>query len=292
MTAVSNPQWLLEGNIAQNVLFNLLQLAEGKSNPELNALAEIDQPVPVCYLDESSSEYFDLSEAPDGITAVIPLKGTMLKYGTYYHYGTTEIAQMILEAAGSDKVVAIVIDADSGGGQVSSIAPIHYAIKYAQSLGKPVVASADISASANIYAIAACDAIIANNNISSSFGSIGVMVSFFDMNPYYEKLGMKYHEIYPDESSEKNQIWQKAKNDDYEAIKKDFLSPLAIKFQDDMKVFRAGKLNLDRPDILKGIMLSADEAMAEGLIDIVGDQKTALNHALELVQVNKFLSNR
>ena len=35
------------------------------------------------------------SDAPQGSTAIIPVHGTMLKYGTYCSYGTTEYAALI-----------------------------------------------------------------------------------------------------------------------------------------------------------------------------------------------------
>src|SRR5690606_37077147 len=83
----------------------------------------------------------DLDQAPDGSTAIIPLKGTMLKYGTWCSYGTEEVAYAIRTSAVHDKINSIVLDTDSGGGSVDAVAPVVQAIEFARSLGIPVVAS-------------------------------------------------------------------------------------------------------------------------------------------------------
>ena len=88
------------------------------------------------------------SDAPQGSTAIIPVHGTMLKYGTYCSYGTTEYAALIRDAADSANISSVLCDIDSGGGAVDAIAPLVDAILYAKSKGKAVVAHCDLCASA------------------------------------------------------------------------------------------------------------------------------------------------
>ena len=125
------------------------------------------------------------------VVAVVPLIGTMIKYGTWCNYGADEIAEAIDEAAADARVCGIVLEVDSGGGSVDAIAPLIGAIQRAQAKGKPVVASCDLCASAAYYVACHCDEIMANNTISAEFGSIGVMMSFPDYAKYYEKEGIK-----------------------------------------------------------------------------------------------------
>jgi len=279
--AVMRGKFMLHPQMAAGVLHNhmnlITNLNEGLVNLEQEVITEAN--ATIYKTAGSDSRYFDLEEAPEGVVAVIPLKGSMMKYGGWWHYGTTEIAAMIIEAAQSSKVVAIVIDGDTGGGHVNSIAPLLHATFEVQKIGKPIIGSGDLIASAGYYFFAAFDSIIANNNISAEFGSIGVMMTFWDVIPYYEKEGFKYHEIYSNHSEEKGKAWQLALEGKYDQIKEEELDPLAIQFQNDVKKFRGDKLNLDRPGLLNGIMLYAEEAKEEGLIDHVGDQDLAVEIA-------------
>lgn len=235
-------------------------------------------------------ESFD--KAPKGSTAVIPLKGTMLKYGTMCTYGTEEIAASMLEAASHKNISSIVLDVDSGGGAVDAVAPMVQAIlKVRNQLNKPVVASADLAASAAYWSVAACTRIVANNDISAEFGSIGVMMSFWDMIPMYEKEGYKFHSIYAPESDYKNQPFEKALKGEYDLIKEEELSPLAKGFQNGVKELRGSKLNLEVPGLLNGRMFFARNekdnllnAKAVGFIDEVGDMDLAIRVARDLAK--------
>lgn len=250
--------------------------------------------LPVCAVTASSDiipqEAFD--KAPKGSTAVIPLKGTMLKYGTMCTYGTEEIASQMLEAGAHRNISSVVLDVDSGGGAVDAVAPMVQAIaKIRNQMNKPVVASADLCASAAMWTASACTRIVANNEISAEFGSIGVMMSFWDMIPYYEKEGFKYHSIYAPESDYKNRPFQLALEGKYEEIQEEELSPLAIAFQNAIKANRGAKLKLDTLGVLNGRMFFARNdkdnslnAKEVGLIDEVGSFDTAVRLARDLAK--------
>lgn len=239
----------------------------------------------------AGNESFD--KAPTGSTAIIPLKGTMLKYGTMCTYGTEEIAGAALQAGAHRNISSIVLDIDSGGGAVDAVAPLVQAIeKIRSSFKKPVVASCDLAASAAYWAASACTRIVANNKISAEFGSIGVMMSFWDMAPAYEKQGFKFHKIYAPESSWKNRPFELALEGKYEEIQEEQLSPLAIGFQNAVKANRHGKLNMEVPGLLNGRMFFADNqkdasltAKAVGLIDETGSIDLAVQLARDLTKM-------
>lgn len=257
--------------------------------------------LPVCALAGSGEvfagiETFD--KAPQGSTAVIPLKGTMLKYGTYCTYGTEEISAQLLEAGQHRNISSVILDIDSGGGSVDAVAPMVQAIQKVRSENKkPVIASCDLAASAAYWAAAACTRIVANNEISAEFGSIGVMMSFWDIIPYYEKEGYKFHSIYAPESNYKNRPFQLALEGKYEEIQQEELSPLAISFQNAIKSARGSKLNLEVPGLLNGRMFFAKNdkdnslnAKEVGLIDEVGSLDTAVRMARDLAK-SAFVEN-
>ena len=237
--------------------------------------------------------YGSFDEAPEGSVAVIPLKGVMIKYGTMCEYGTEEIASAMLKAGASKKIDAIVVDIDSGGGSVDAIAPMLEALRKIQTeFNKPVVACADLCASAAYYFASHCDRIIAGNNLSAEFGSIGVMMSFMDIQPVYEKMGVKFHKIYAPESTHKNLAFQNALEGKYEMIQQEELSPLALTFMNAVKEKRGSKLDLKVEGLLNGRMFYASDAKAVGLIDEVSNMERAINLAQSLAEVRKFLSNQ
>ena len=215
-------------------------------------------------------------DAPKGSTAIIPLKGVMLKEDTYCDYGTNTISSIMLEAVSSENINSIILDIDSGGGSVDAISPMVFAIQKSQAAGKPVLALADMAASAAYYVASFTDHIMASNNISSSFGSIGVMISFQDVQPYYEKLGVKFHNVYAPESNYKHKAFNLMLKGKYEEIQKESLSPLARGFQKNVRKNRNGKINLTVPGILNGRMFFAEKAKAFGLIDTIGNIDLAL----------------
>ncbi|MDR0939939.1 MAG: S49 family peptidase [Mediterranea sp.] len=222
------------------------------------------------------------ADAPKGSTAIIPIQGTLLKYGTLCSHGTMEIAELIREAAGSANIASILLDIDSGGGSVDAIAPLVDAIAHAKSQGKPVVAHCDLCASAAYYAASYCDEIIASNDISAEFGSIGVMMSFSDFAKQYETAGVKVHTIYSSLSDYKNAPFEAAKKGDYAAIREEELDPLARDFQENVKTNRAGRLKLETEGLLRGRMFYAKDAVEVGLADAVGTREFAIRRADEL----------
>lgn len=229
----------------------------------------------------SSGTVDSYDKAPEGSVAVIDLRGDMIKEGTWCSYGTEEIAAAMRAAASSDKVIGIRLDIDSGGGAVDAIAPMLDAISFAQSQGKPVVACCDLCASAAYYVACHCDEIVADNDISAEFGSIGVMMQFPDYAKYYEQKGIKVHTIYSDLSTHKNAPFEAALKGEYKSIKEEMLNPLARKFQQAVKSHRP---NLDTKvdGILNGRMFFAKDALKYGLIDKIGNHEVATSEVQRL----------
>ena len=226
--------------------------------------------------------------------AIIPLRGTMIKYGTMCSYGADEIAAAIDEATANKKVTSIVLDIDSGGGAVDAVAPLVDAIRRAKAARKPVVACCDLCASAAYWAACECNEIMAANSISSEFGSIGVMMSFPDYAKYYEKEGIKVHTIYSNLSTYKNAPFEAAKLGKYDDIKTEELDPLARKFQANVRAKRAGKLNEDIEGILSGKVFYAEDALKYGLIDSIGTLDRAIARVRELAaeaNINQYIKD-
>lgn len=273
-SAILRGKWFIRLQDVEAGGLILQQILDGPISKTSQKLSD-KKPLEIQMAEMASSK--NQSDLPENAVAIIPLHGTMLKYGTYCEYGTVEIADLIREAADNPKVAGILLDIDSGGGAVDAIAPILDALEYNRSLGKSSVAFCDLAASAAYYAALGCDEIIANNSISAEFGSIGVMMSFPDYAKYYENAGIKVHTIYSNLSDYKNAPFEAAKKGEYDKIKAEELDPLARKFQDAVKNKRGDKLKHDTEGLLSGRMFYQDDALAVGLIDHVGNLDFAVS---------------
>ena len=262
------------------------QLLSGEFSGKPFEILSSKTPIPQSLADGESSSY---DTAQKGSVAIFSIKGTLLKNGTLCSYGTEEIAAEINRATQHPNIAAIVLDIDSGGGAVNAVAPLAQAIARAKAAGKPVVASCDIAASAAYWLASCCNKIVANNDISSAFGSIGVMCSFVDVKGSYEAKGYKFHEIYADQSANKNEAFTLALQGNYDKIKAESLNPLAISFQDTVKANRPA-LQADAPGVLSGKMFYAREALEIGLIDEIGSLSTAVE--LAKATANEILINQ
>lgn len=268
----------------QNILTNKTSLADNQSQ-----LTEA--PISAYMEGNSNSIEYTGKKTDQPIVAVIPLVGTMLKYGTMCTYGALEIADMIYAASLDPNVCAMVLDTDSGGGAINAIPPIKQALLYAKSTGKPRIAHIDVGCSAALWAASFCDERYIDNNISGQLGSIGVMMDFFDAMPYYESLGYKHHTIYSDLSPDKNDVFEKALKGEYEAIKTEMMNPAARLFQDEVKSNIGSALKVDTPGLMTGKTFDGQKSIDIGLADGFATLHETIQIAFDRAKVSEFLKS-
>lgn len=229
---------------------------------------------------------------PKGSVAAFGVSGSLLKHGTMCSYGTEEIAAQMMEAAYHKNISGALINIDSGGGAVNAIGPIAEAVKKFRAMGKPVLAHCDATYSAAYWLASEANHIMAQNDISAGFGSIGVMMSFADVKGHYESKGYKLHTVYAPESTEKNKGYELALEGKYDEIQLEELSPLAQRFHAAVKENRGSKLNLADDKILKGKTYSAQKSVANGLADSIGNSEAAVQMLFDLIAAQQFVTNK
>ena len=211
--------------------------------------------------------------------AVIIASGNIVPgKGENDNIGSTKYAKEIKNAADNDKIKAIVIRINSGGGSALASDVMWREIKLA-SEKKPVIASmSDVAASGGYYMAMACDTILAQPNTIT--GSIGVFAMIFNIKDFLgNKLGITtdnvktghlsdlYSMTGPLNDYEKLYI-QKGTDQAYKA----FISKAAEDRSmdiDEMEPFASGRI------------WTGDEALENGLIDILGDLDDAIAIAAE-----------
>ena len=224
-------------------------------------------------------------QVPQGSIAVVKMIGEVIKYGDYCVYGADEIVAALTQANNMKNVIATIFIIDGPGGSVSSIGPFQYFAKHIKS--KPIIGLCDQALSLHYWtAVTVCDHIMADNDVSARFGSVGVVLSFADNKKALEEKGIKLHEIYADESEHKNKAFQLAREGKYEAIKEEFLAPLAKKFQAGVRANRPGLL--EEVGVLTGKTFFADEALRLKMIDSIGGMDAAMRQAIILSSINNF----
>jgi protease-4 len=296
LSALLRGKWLILPQSAFSQEAIIENLLSGQYIPEIHShILSETQPFTVIassHQVEARASSFD--NLPEESTAIVQLSGTMLKYGTWCSYGTLEIAEALREAGLHRNIGSVVLDVDSGGGSVDSIAPLVDAVKVVRNAGKPIVACIDLCASAAYFVACHCDEIIASNNISSEAGSIGVMMSFMDWSKHYEKEGAVRHTIYSNLSEWKNRPFELALQKKYDEIKTEELDPLARAFQESVRRERGDKLKEETPGILQGRMFFSGTAQEVGLIDHVESLDFAVRRAREIrtnTIINKYIND-
>ena len=175
----------------------------------------------------------------DSFVAVIPVCGPITRNGDACSYGSIDFRNMMMQASDHEECKGIIVYINSGGGSAAAIPDYKYAIDYAHSQDKKVIAFVDgVCYSAAMYLAVLCDEIY-YMNVKDGFGSIGVMGGFYTMlsgekNAYTNET---WNELYATQSYEKNKWYRDAANGDYKEIQKD-LDNHCEEFMADVKAHR------------------------------------------------------
>jgi signal peptide peptidase SppA len=279
---IMSGQWLMEEQAAYGYVPILLEWMQGNLKIEEQAKASGVEPAPLPVAVETSengeSRYFSsLEEASEGSTSITRVRGTLMKDDDWCFGdpGTASLAKMLQRADAHKNISSHILAIDSPGGTVDGTKDLADVIA---SLQKPVIAFVDgMAASAAYWISAAADEIIMSND-TSQVGSIGTMLAFQDFRGWYEKDGVKFHDIRADASNEKNETYYQALKGNYKPVIEQQLNPLNDIFVNAVKTFRTGV-----PDkALHGRMFLAKDALQYQLADSIGNFSQAVARAQAL----------
>lgn len=261
---------------AQEMLSAPLKLSESKE-VQAGLVREVIDP-------EGNPVNIDQEDIPHDSVGIVRCVGPMYKYGGWYHWGTDELVRMSEYFDNHPRIIGQVWQDDSGGGTISSIPPY---LDFLKRKKKPVVGLADFCGSANYYKLCGTDHFMAENNISAMFGSIGVMIVIYNFDKMLKDMGIVEHVINADPSDFKNKAFELAYKGDYKLIRKEFLNPSAIQFQEYVKAQRP-KLDAGVEGIISGKMFYAEEALQHGMIDSIGNLEAAIDRVKFLASARSF----
>lgn len=208
--------------------------------------------------------------------SVITISGSLTKDDQYCGpAGMATIGNWIRKADASENVDSIVLRIDSPGGTVAGTEELGNIIKNTK---KPIVAFIeDLGCSAAYWLACNADEIIANNT-TAVVGSIGVLMSFADVQPMWEAKGVKFHMVTAPQSEEKTSMFDKLRAGDYAQYKNEVLKPLAEKF---IGIVKANRSGLDEKKYCTGRTFFAKDVVGD-LIDSIGSLDQAIQTAANL----------
>lgn len=177
-----------------------------------------------------------LAQMREPFVNVIPIDGPITRNGDACSYGSKEIRDWMMEAAGNKFCRAHVLVINTPGGSAWAKNDFQQAIDYAHQQGQRVYGLIDgLCASAGMYLASFCDEVYVVN-LKDQLGCVGVMASFFTLGNG-EKLytNETYHEYYATKSVNKNKEYRDIANDNDATLLIEELDKLEAEFRADMQ---------------------------------------------------------
>lgn len=270
-----NGRWFIDEAYGRALLPSLHSILQGNSVAVKKEDRKPDAFIALRGASPVNASSFDNGKNQSDYVLVIDLKDPIYKYSQECGPQGTKSKMRIMDRYKNDSFCkGIVLDIDSGGGQVSGTPEFYdYIINY----GKPVVAYTDgYMCSAAYYIGSACSYIVANKR-ADHIGSIGTMVYFIDFTGWYEKEGAKVITEYATKSTDKNRDFEELLQGKPEGYIKNQLDPITEDFIADIKAVRK---NVSE-DVFTGGTYSASISLSKGLIDEIGTMQTAVDKVFE-----------
>lgn len=277
--SILNGKWFIEESYGRSLLpsLNLMlsgNIPEAKKSNKDNYIFSHKQAIA---LSSKTAKNNDFNEK---YVLVLNIKSPIYKYNQECGPRGTKSKINTLDSYVNDSnCKGVVLDIDSGGGQVSGTAEFY---DYLSSYNKPVVTYTDGLLCSAAYHIAAGTNHIIANKRADAIGSIGTMVSFIDFSGMYEKKGAKVITEYATKSTEKNKHFEELLKGNPEGYIKHELDPINEEFHANIKASRPNIKEV----VLSGGTWNAKDALKNGLIDEIGTLQTAIDKVFELSNKN------
>ncbi len=283
--AITNGMWLIEPRFVESSYGIVARVLQGLPAYEVHendndeslpfkGTFSIDKTGAVIY----GNKYNPFEGAQPNSTAVIGVSGPIMKYDNCGDPGTKSYQSILARAKQNPNISSVVLVMDTPGGTVAGTQEFAQAVK---DFGKPIVTFVDgMMASAGYWIGSGANEIIVSNE-TAEIGSIGTMCSFMDADKMWEEKGVKQHIIFADASKDKWKDYLEAKKGNYDLIKAQ-LNTINDVFLSHVKANRAGKIDLNKENVVTGKIYLGAEGVKNGLADSMGSFEFAVSRAQAL----------
>ena len=276
---ILNTPWMIDKQYALSMQNQIVRLIQGKT-----VSFNQTEPIAISYVGANSNSYSsEMNGSDEKTVAIVSIRGAITKADQYCGpKGTMSINKQIKALGKNPQVAAIVIDMDTPGGQASFLDTLSKTIKSTKKKKPVLTYYSGLCASAGYYIASSCTEIYAAEQ-TDVVGSIGTMVTFFDFSEQLKAKGIKLHEVYATQSTNKNKMFANAINGDYKLLKEQMLDPFAQNFIDTVKANRSIK----NEEVFTGNTYMSTKAIEYNLIDGVKSFEEVIDRAFELSKSTK-----
>lgn len=208
----------------------------------------------------------DFARVVDGV-AIIPVYGPLMRSYSYWAWSYEEIARDLRLADASPLVRSIVLDIDSPGGLAAGCGDCAALIRGAQ---KPVTAFVGGMAASAAYWLASAARDITLGS-GAMLGSVGAVIEYIDLEPYFEKMGARMIRVVAEQSPNKR---LDPASPEGQAELQALVDASGAEFVDGVAEGRG----ITAADVLagfgKGLMFDGAEAIRRGMADRRGTLET------------------
>ncbi len=235
-----------------------------------------------------------LSDMPTNkdFVAVVPIRGTIQAtsdssvYGNTNQYNHDLLMEYVDKLTESSSNKGIILRLDTPGGTVYQADELYLKLKeYKEKTGRPVFAYMEsMCCSGGVYIASSADEQYANRITET--GSIGVIISMYDMSELYKKIGIKEVNIVSAENKDMGHAGKPMTNEQKEI----FQSFVDEYYEQFVEIVAEGR-NMSVEDVKKladGRVYTAKQATENGLIDGIKTSEEFDAYVKEQTGVDRF----
>lgn len=226
---------------------------------QLEAIRQDNSQPAVTLTDEYANE-----ELPENSIAYHRVWGTVMSEA-YWFFSSKQLAADLMAAEDNPQITCHFLHVNSPGGDAWFLDRLSEALR---ACTKPIVTLYEHLCCSAGYYIACHGSRVYALTANDYVGCIGTMCSFYDFQPYFEKLGIKLIEAKADKSDLKNRTFDDLRKGKPAQYVDDFLNPLNEQFLACVRSQRSGLAELgDDAPVLRGETYLTAEAVTTGLCD-------------------------
>ncbi len=241
------------------------------------------------------SEDLALADMPatDDFIAVVPVRGTIqatqstnglsASTGEYNHKLLMDYVDKLID---SNNNKGIILRLDTPGGAVYQADELYLKLmEYKEKTGRPIWAYMESTCcSGGVYLASSADEQYANRNTTT--GSIGVIISSYDLSGLYEKIGVKEANIVSAKNKDMGSMG-KPMTDEQKAIYQSIVDEAYEQFVS--IVAQARNMSVDDvKSLADGRIYTASQALDNGLIDGIKTEEEFDDYVKEQSKVSRF----
>lgn len=269
LSAVLRGRWMLERSWAESHLPIVLSLLNGNPVSFSDRTGNEQAELPFA-IDPATMRRYEIfngrgqnANIPAGSVGVLPISGPITKYnGECGVPGSIQRSSWLSDMQRRDNIVAVVQLLDTPGGESRAAQSF---ISTAKKMSKPLLSFVDgMAASLGVWNTSYSDEVYLGSAMDE-MGSVGSYATLADFKGYMEAQGLKIHEVYAPQSTDKNKDYRDAMKGDYTAIEGD-LKLHVSEFIKAVKQQRP-KAAAHEKEWSTGKMFYAEDAVKIGLAD-------------------------